>query len=397
MGGTLANIYNNVGLALNLHAEAMAQLQEQVSTGSRINRASDDPSAAYRVLGLDSEQRLLEGYMDNISNAVGTLGLSSMVVGNMLSNISEEKVHLTQIVGGTYTQQERNSLAGGINDTLEQMVSLANTRHIDQYLFGGSSTSSAPYVVQRNDDGEIASVVYQGSDEQLQVQLARGVESSSFYVGDNIFCSDSRSTPVFSGDTGVKAGTATSSVRGDIWLTVTDEDENGTYELSIDGGLTSVDEDGTANQAIIDSRTERVLYVNTTGGINGTGVEMVRVPGTYDVFNMLISIRDILRNEKAFSDSRVVELVNNSIASMEEVRNLLVGKQVSIGSKIGFLNNLESTLERIKFDTEEEAVTLQQADITQIAIDLSRREVLYQMSLAVAGRLMSISLLDFIR
>ena len=33
----------------------------------------------------------------------------------------------------------------------------------------------------------------------------------------------------------------------------------------------------------------------------------------------------------------------------------------------------------------------------QVAIDLSRREVLYEMSLSVAGRLMQVSLLDFIR
>ncbi|GAG40756.1 unnamed protein product, partial [marine sediment metagenome] len=46
--------------------------------------------------------------------------------------------------------------------------------------------------------------------------------------------------------------------------------------------------------------------------------------------------------------------------------------------------------------TEDEATRLQQADIAQIAIDLSRREVLYQMSLAVAAKLMSLSLLDYI-
>ena len=39
---------------------------------------------------------------------------------------------------------------------------------------------------------------------------------------------------------------------------------------------------------------------------------------------------------------------------------------------------------------------MEEADIAQVAIDLSRHEVLYQMSLAVAGKLMSLSLLDFI-
>jgi len=395
MGGTLVNTYNNVGFALNLHAEAMARLQEQASTGARINRASDDPSAAYRVLGLNSEQRLLENYMDNISQAISTLEISSSIVEDMVSTISEEKVHLTQIVSGTYTQEGRERLAEEINDTLEQMVLLANTKHMGRYLFGGSNTRSAPFVVQRN-NGEITNVVYQGSDEQLQVEVAPGVEFSSFYVGNDIFRSNSRSDPAFSGGTGAKTGTGTSNVRGDVWLTVTYDGSN--YKLSIDDGATEVTVPSSgdiSNIAVTDS-TGQVLYVDATN-INSTGVDMVRVPGTYDVFNTLISIRDILRNQRGLSDGKVAELINSSIESLEEVRNLLVERQVSMGAKIGFLDNLKDTLEEIKFDTEDEATTLQQADITQIAIDISRREVLYQVSLSVAAKLMSMSLLDFIR
>ena len=67
-----------------------------------------------------------------------------------------------------------------------------------------------------------------------------------------------------------------------------------------------------------------------------------------------------------------------------------------MGSKIGFLDDLKDSLNNMKYDTEDEVTRLQQADIAQIAIDLSRREVLYQMSLAVAAKLMSLSLLDYI-
>jgi flagellin-like hook-associated protein FlgL len=50
----------------------------------------------------------------------------------------------------------------------------------------------------------------------------------------------------------------------------------------------------------------------------------------------------------------------------------------------------------VKANNEDENSKLQQADIAQIAIDLSRQQALYQMSLAVAGRMMSLSLIDFI-
>ncbi len=393
MSGSLNNIYNNVSIALDLHTEAMSRLQEQVATGSRINRISDDPSAAYRVLGLDSQQRSLVGYMDSLSEVVGVLEISSSVIEDMTSAITEAKTLLTRITGGSYNESIRETTAEGIDEILEQVVLLANTKHSNQYLFGGSNTASVPYLVERT-NGEITSVTYQGSSENRDVEVAPGVESSAFHVGDNIFRSDNRSDPVFLGETGAKAGTGTSSVKGSKWLSVTGS--AGNYTLSIDDGLSTFNTDGTdTNLAVTDSTTGEVLYVDTTE-INSTGVELVSVPGTYDVFNVLISVRDILMNEKGLSEAELTELRNNSLDSLEEIRSLLVEKSVSIGTRIGFMENLNNTLEKIKFDTEDETTRLQEADIAQIAIDLSRREVLYQMSLSVAGKLLSMSLLDFI-
>jgi len=393
MSGTLSGIYSDLSFALRLHTEALSRLQEQASTGSRINRASDDPSAAYRVLGLNSQQRSLASYMDNMAQAMTTLEISLSVIDDMTSALAGAKVTLSQIASGVYDEAGRERAAEAIDSTLEQMVSLANTRHLNEYLFGGGDTGSAPYAVTRT-DGKITSVTYQGSSENRRIEVAAGVQSSAFYIGDELFRSDSRSEPVFIGETGAKSGTGTSSVTGDVWLTVTGS--AGNYDLSIDDGLTTVNTDGTdTNLAVTDSRTGRVLYVDTTA-MSGAGVDMVRVRGTYDIFNTLINIRDILNNERGLSDAQLAEVRNISIESLEEVRSLLTEKSVSMGTRIGFLEDIKGMVENMKFGTEDETTMLQEADIAQVAIDISRRNVLYQMSLSVAGRLMSTSLLDFI-
>ena len=397
MSGALKNIYNNVGFALNLHTDAMAKLQEQVSTGSRINRISDDPAASYRVLGLNTNVKSLENYINNLSEVISILELSSTIIEDITSNFTETQIRLTQISSGIYDEAARKITAEGINDILEQIVSLANTKHMNQYLFGGTNTGSAPYTVERT-DGKITRVTYQGSFENRDIEVAPGMESSAFYIGDNIFRSNDRSAPVFIGDTGSKAGTGTSSVHGAVWLEIT-EPVAGTYRLSIDDDPTSYVDvtvpPGNANTMVTHAETGEVLYVDTTA-IASTGVDLVSVPGTYDIFNTLIIIRDVLENEKGLSDAQVREQLNNLPSSFEETNNLLVQAEVSIGSKIGFLDDLKYSLKDIKYNTEDEATRLQEADIAQIAIDLSRREVLYQMSLAVAAKLMSMSLLDFI-
>jgi flagellin-like hook-associated protein FlgL len=214
-------------------------------------------------------------------------------------------------------------------------------------------------------------------------------------VGDEIFRSDDRTDLVFLGTTGVAAGTGTASVRSDTWLTVTGT--TGNYDLSVDGGLSTVNTDGThANLAVTHSTTGEILYVDTTQ-ISNTGTELVRAPGTYDVLSTLIGIRDILSNPNGLSDPQIREMLDNSLQSLDEMTGLLVKAEVSIGSRIGFLDDLRDNVENIEFHAEDETTRLVEADIAQIAIDLSRREVLYQMSLSVAARVMSVSLLDFIR
>jgi flagellar hook-associated protein 3 FlgL len=393
MSGTLNNIYNNVNYALHLHGEAMTRLQEQASTGSRINRVSDDPSAAYRVLGLNIQERSLENYADNLSEVVSLLDLSSTAIEEIASALTETQVRLTQIANGIYSEEARERAAAGINDILEQIVSLANTKHMGQYLFGGGNTASAPYLAERT-NGEITTVTYQGSYENRNIEVAPGVRSSALYVGDDVFRSDARGELIFLGDSGAKAGTGTSTVRGDTWLTVTGS--AGTYNLSIDDGLTTFNTNGTdTNLAVTNSTTGEILYVDTTG-ITGATVDLVRAPGTYDIFNTLVSIRDMLQNEKELSGAQVRELQDSALISLEEIRGLIVQAEVSVGSRVGFLENLKDSLKNLKYDAEDETTRLLEADIAEIAIDLSRRQLLYQMSLSVAGKLMSLSLLDFL-
>ena len=394
MSGQLNSIYNNVSFALNLHTTALARLQEQVSTGSKVNRASDDPSAAFQILNLQTQTRSYENYISNIDTLSDILELSNTVIQSMSTSIVNTQQLISQISSGVYDEENRESTAQQIDDIIEQMVLFANSEYMDQYIFGGSNSSTAPYVVERT-DGKITSVTYQGSSEVQNIEIAPSVRSNIFYVGDDIFRSDDRSTPEFSGTTGAEAGTGTSSVQGDVWLTVTFDGSN--YQISIDDGLTytTVPTGGDANQAVTDSRTGKVLYVDTTQ-INTSGVELVRVPGTYDIFNTLISIRDIFSNERDLSEDQLKQLRIDAMDSLDEVGNLLVQANVIVGARTGFLEDFKNNLTEMKYSFEDRTASLEDADITQIAVDLSRRELLYQMSLAVAAEIMSLSLLDFI-
>jgi flagellar hook-associated protein 3 FlgL len=96
------------------------------------------------------------------------------------------------------------------------------------------------------------------------------------------------------------------------------------------------------------------------------------------------------------SESQQIGLIESSATSIQELTSLLAAKQVDIGARVGFLAKHIERLENVKFNVQEEKSSVEEADIAQIAIDLSRHEVLYQMSMQITAKLMSTSLLDFI-
>jgi flagellar hook-associated protein 3 FlgL len=124
---TLSNIYENASFAMYLHNRAISRLQEQASTGNRINRPSDSPSESYRILGLNSQELSLRGYVNSLTDTISTLEISSAILEDMMSPLVETKTRLTQITGGVHSGDGQQRIAEGINDTLEQMISLANT------------------------------------------------------------------------------------------------------------------------------------------------------------------------------------------------------------------------------------------------------------------------------
>jgi len=394
MSYSLESIFKTTYWAISRHSEALNILQQKAATGQDLSRVSDDPSRANQILGFQSDQRKKEVYLKTMEEAISILDLSSSVVQSIMSEMASARASLASTMSGTTSSQVRRTLATELNNALEQVVSFANSERLGQYLFAGTNSEQAPYQVERDGNGQIIRVNYQGSQQEQNVEIIQGMELSALLVGDQIFRDDSRQTPVFYGSTGVAAGSGTSSVRGDVYLTVAGSPGN--YQLSIDGGASWVTVDGTeTNVAVVNSQTGEVLYVDATG-IQQTGTEPVRIPGTYDIFNILIYARDLLNNNQNLDDKTLDELMAATLTSMQEVEEKLTRSFPVIGGRIETLSNLKDSVEDLKVNSEDEVSRLLDADITQLAIDLARHQMLYEMSLKAASKIFSTSLLDFL-
>lgn len=279
-----------------MQSRLIANLQEEAATGSRINRASDDPAAAFQVMSLQAQVQGIDDCNKNLASVSDDLAVNSSTLQQMTTTLTSAQQLLSQAASGTYQSSQRTVAAQQINSLLEQMVSLANTQNTGRYLYSGQKASTPPFAVTRV-AGDITAVNYQGSQNDLSVPVAPGVQMSDLMNGANLFGSSARQAPQFLGTTGAKPGTATSSATGDLWLTVAhtattypqaagvsagDSSASDTIlgdhtltistvnkTITLDNG-TPVSYDGSESDLAVTNESGDVIHVNMTGATDGT-------------------------------------------------------------------------------------------------------------------------------
>ena len=110
-----------------MHSAALNELQQRAATGQDVNRISDDPNRANHILGFETDSRIKGVYVDTMVEATSILDLSSSIVQSMITELGNARASVTSTMSGIASDQIRKNLAEDINNTLEQLVSFANS------------------------------------------------------------------------------------------------------------------------------------------------------------------------------------------------------------------------------------------------------------------------------
>jgi flagellar hook-associated protein 3 FlgL len=144
----------------------LSQAQEQLTSGKRVVRASDDPAAAARAeralaaIGRsEADQRALDASRNAMTLAEGALGDA----GELLQQAREA---LVAAGNGSYGDAERAGVAQQLAALRAQLLAVANRGDGGgAFLFAGQGSSGAPFV----DAG--GGVAWRGSDGTTQAAL----------------------------------------------------------------------------------------------------------------------------------------------------------------------------------------------------------------------------------
>jgi len=145
----------------------LADTQNQVSTGKRINKPSDDPLAAARIGQLDASLGRLDQYQANGIVARNQLGLEEEALAQVIDNLQRVRELAVQANNGTLDDANRRAIAAELRQRYDSVIALANaTDASGRYLFAGLSEGTQPFVVGAG------GVSYNGDHGQRSVQVS---------------------------------------------------------------------------------------------------------------------------------------------------------------------------------------------------------------------------------
>lgn len=135
---------------LNDVQSRLARIQQQLSTGSKINTPSDDVTGTAQVLGFDRQLADIASFQRSIAASAGFLSTSESALSSTTTALQRVRELLVQAGNSTVDQNGANAIATEIAQLKETIRSQANARHGDIYVFSGTETPTMPYPAPAN-------------------------------------------------------------------------------------------------------------------------------------------------------------------------------------------------------------------------------------------------------
>jgi flagellar hook-associated protein 3 FlgL len=164
--------------------QAVDNASEQLSTGRRVNLPSDDPAADAAMVQENSQSASIDQYTANSDSLTDVLNTGDSTLSSVVTLMQQASSLAIEGSGSGMSQSDLNSIAAQVSDIQSQMVSLANTSFGGQYIFGGTASTTPPYVADASTPGQID---YVGNSQQNQVQIGTGISVAANLPGSSIF------------------------------------------------------------------------------------------------------------------------------------------------------------------------------------------------------------------
>ncbi len=230
---------------------ALAEAQQRVASGKRVEKMSDDPTAGSTIMQASGQLRGIEQYKRNVDGVGAKLDAEDSALDQLTQIMTRAKELGVATIGANVGADGRMAAAAELDQLIAQAVNIANTKVGDDYLFGGTSTAgtAAPFAIGTDSGGtvrfvpftEVAGVVTERPPTgQRGVEIAANQRMQGAHDGKSIFldtgmlASLSELSAAMKGDDPAAMGTAMARLDGAFQKTQAYVGEVGARQNQID-------------------------------------------------------------------------------------------------------------------------------------------------------------------
>ncbi len=266
-------MYNNSLVNMYTQNEGLYKSSEQMSSGKRVNRPSDDPLAIGEIMNFQTRLDRNDRYATFTQKAKGVLSTSESLIASTTDVASRARELAMGAASGTSTPQTRLTTSLEIDNLIQHTIQTGNGKFGSDFLFSGRSTNVPPVTQNGSYQGDTVALDAALSES---ASIAMTVKASDFLMAD-LSPRLTVNTPLSSVKLGQGIGTGT--------FTITDR-AGGTGTVNVTPGMTvgnlisaingsganvtaSLPASGTYSFQIVDNNTTTVtgpLRINDTAG-----------------------------------------------------------------------------------------------------------------------------------
>lgn len=178
---TQSMISNNLLSNLNRSYAKMDKYFDQLNTGKKFSRPSEDPVAALKGIGYRTELHRIEQYQRNTGEVQNWFDNTDAALEQANSGLQRLRYLAVQASNGTYGEGELKNIAEEAEQIKQDLIDVANTKVNDKYIFNGTKTNEPPVKIV---DGE---VVPDFDENAVEIEIAAGVNITVNSDGNKIF------------------------------------------------------------------------------------------------------------------------------------------------------------------------------------------------------------------
>lgn len=160
---------NNMMSNINRNKYSMNILEQQYSTGKKIQKPSDDPIITVRALKLRTNLSELEQYYEkNIPDAMSWMDVTESALGTINTILKQVNTYCVQGSSDTLTATDRNSIVQNLMEMKNQIYNEGNSSFAGRYVFTGFKTDS-PLTFMKDEPNLHYNITESFTGRQIQI------------------------------------------------------------------------------------------------------------------------------------------------------------------------------------------------------------------------------------